>query len=65
MQEGVKLNTKVVTFANVDYPEDADHENGQYLNVCIKCGVQFIGHKRRNICKKCSTEGDKSNDTSN
>jgi len=36
-----------------DFPEDATHENGRYYVVCQRCGEQFIGHKRRVICKVC------------
>jgi len=38
----------------VDWTEDATHENGNYQCRCIQCGVGFIGHKRRVVCKKCS-----------
>jgi hypothetical protein len=38
-----------------DWPEDASHENGNYFNMCSVCDEQFIGHKRRMICKQCST----------
>lgn len=38
-----------------DWPEDSeDKDNGQYLNRCITCDRQFIGHKRRNVCKSCA-----------
>lgn len=37
------------------YPEDYDHENGNYANQCIDCDQLFMGHKRRVICKKCLT----------
>lgn len=38
-----------------DWSEDFSHENGNYFNNCIECKQQFKGHKRRVICKKCST----------
>lgn len=38
-----------------DWPEDAAHENGNYECRCSKCGVHFIGHKRRTICRLCAT----------
>jgi RNase P subunit RPR2 len=38
-----------------DWTEDFHHENGQYMNVCIKCEQTFIGYKRRFICKLCYT----------
>jgi hypothetical protein len=39
-----------------DWTEDFSHENGNYENVCIRCTVHFKGHKRRVVCKKCSTD---------
>jgi hypothetical protein len=36
-----------------DWVEDFHHENGKYANICIKCECQFMGHKRRFICKEC------------
>lgn len=38
-----------------DWQEDLSHENGNYTNKCIECGLFFWGHKRRVICKKCAT----------
>lgn len=37
-----------------DWIEDFSHENGNYNNFCAYCGKQFIGHKRRVVCKSCS-----------
>jgi hypothetical protein len=39
-----------------DWTEDFNHENGQYLCLCFKCGKNFIGHKRRVECKECATK---------
>lgn len=36
-----------------DWPEDFSHENGNYTNRCRHCGHDFIGHKRRVVCKAC------------
>ena len=36
--------------------EDSGHENGNYYNTCCHCLRSFFGHKRRVICKVCSTE---------
>lgn len=36
-----------------DWPEDAAQENGKYYCICGRCGEQFLGHKRRGICKCC------------
>ena len=41
-----------------DWPEDADHENGQYFRKCICCASDFIGHKRRHICRRCQAASD-------
>lgn len=37
-----------------DWPEDLDHENGTYNCKCCECGQQFMGHKRRLVCKTCA-----------
>jgi hypothetical protein len=39
-----------------DYPDDFKHENGMYMQVCIRqeCKETFTGGKYRFICKKCS-----------
>lgn len=36
-----------------DWPEDAVQENGAYACVCCECGCQFVGHKRRVMCRSC------------
>ena len=36
------------------WKEDYPHENGKYLHICRECGAEFLGHKRRMICKACS-----------
>ncbi|MBT7929779.1 hypothetical protein HN682_07690 [Candidatus Peregrinibacteria bacterium] len=36
-----------------NWVEDFPHENGNYLNNCVDCGSQFLGHKRRVQCKVC------------
>lgn len=33
--------------------EDFDHENGKYCCKCCSCGNEFVGHKRRVVCKEC------------
>ncbi len=61
-------NTSSVPYPNKeikenDFIEDLNHENGNYQRTCIKCGINFIGHKRRVLCKICQNnikiEGDK------
>lgn len=39
-----------------DWLEDSEHENGNYFNRCIGCDSDFVGHKRRNVCRKCVRE---------
>jgi len=36
-----------------DYPEDFEHENGNYINVCYSCDNTFTGLKIRTCCRKC------------
>ena len=52
-----KKNTLLSIMPNIDSPknwtEDYKHENGNYLNNCTKCKENFLGHKRRFICKEC------------
>ncbi len=36
-----------------DWPEDFDHENGNYSCRCSTCGATFTSHKRRTTCKEC------------
>lgn len=38
-----------------NWTEDYSHENGQYVNHCLDCKNTFIGHKRRVICRRCSS----------
>lgn len=40
-----------------DWPEDFHHENGNYLNRCSICDEEFMGHRRRVVCKVCSAPG--------
>ena len=39
-----------------DWPEDSEHENGNYFNKCVSCSADFIGHQRRHVCRKCHME---------
>lgn len=45
--------------SNKSWPEDFNHENGKYINICTYCKGQFMGHKRRVICKECYTVNEK------
>jgi len=40
-----------------DWAEDFPHENGLYDCLCHGCGGKFLGHKRRPMCKECTTNG--------
>jgi hypothetical protein len=51
--EGFKL-LKDTTHAERSWAEDAGHENGNYSNSCVVCLRQFVGHKRRCVCKVCA-----------
>jgi len=33
--------------------EDFHLENGCYTNTCVHCKEEFLGHKRRPLCKEC------------
>lgn len=39
-----------------DWPEDFQHENGQYMCRCHECENTFIGYKRRVTCKACANK---------
>lgn len=63
IQEGYEFNKshehvmKWLDLWNEDNPrnwsEDFSHENGNYINTCCFCKLEFIGHKRKIICKRC------------
>jgi hypothetical protein len=40
-----------------NWEEDYGHENGDYINTCVKCNNIFFGHKRRVVCKVCDING--------
>jgi len=56
MYEGVTMNAFMNLNPLTDYIEDLDDGNGNYENICLKCGTFFIGYKRRSWCKKCFTD---------
>lgn len=47
-------SSHVMVDSERDWPEDFSQENGNYSCTCHKCGEEFIGYKRRVICKLCS-----------
>jgi hypothetical protein len=50
--EGWRL-VKDSTHDERSFPEDREHENGNYYCSCAACGRQFTGYKRRLACKVC------------
>ena len=52
--EGWRL-VKLATMEDRSWPEDYSHENGHYFNTCCNCQRQFMGHKRRVVCKVCAS----------
>lgn len=36
------------------WTEDFHLENGNQMNICVVCNEQFLGHKRRFICRWCA-----------
>jgi hypothetical protein len=48
-----------------DWVEDSHLENGNYWNKCCLCNNNFIGYKRRVVCKLCelAVKETKSNET--
>jgi hypothetical protein len=38
-----------------DWTEDFEHENGNYHCKCCYCAADFIGYKRRIVCRECHT----------
>ena len=43
------------TIEERSFPEDSHLENGNYFNTCGECHKDFVGYKRRPVCKKCLT----------
>ena len=41
-----------------NWTDDFSHENGNYVNTCVICDHNFLGHKRRIVCKKCVDKSD-------
>lgn len=41
------------THSKHHWPEDFEHENGNYFCKCNTCDADFVGHKRRVQCKSC------------
>jgi hypothetical protein len=52
-EEGLNVDKYKIGYGKKDFPEDFDHENGNYHNICCKCNEIFTGHKRRVFCKEC------------
>lgn len=45
---------KEALVSNRNWIKDFNYENGKYLNKCLACDCNFIGHKRRLICYQCA-----------
>ncbi len=45
-------------YSDGDWTEDFSHENGNYINACIVCKNEFMGHKRRVVCRVCALGND-------
>jgi len=56
-------NSMILGSPERNWPEDFEHENGNYVNKCGGCGEYFKGHKRRVRCKLCDSSQDMSTDT--
>lgn len=44
---------EIINQKHKNWTEDYQHENGNYLCTCNQCDHEFIGHKRRVICREC------------
>jgi len=53
MKEKVVRSYAEIKNSPKSWMEDFSHENGNYMNHCIFCESDFIGHKRRVVCKEC------------
>ena len=47
------LELRFLNYGPRDWPEDAEHENGNYYCECCHCGESFVGNKGRVSCRKC------------
>lgn len=55
----IDADTLKPVYGKHDFPEDSEHENGDYQNRCCLCEALFWGHKRRVVCKVCQHQGEK------
>lgn len=53
MGSWVELGTSFIPQTVGDWPEDFEHENGNYQSRCVACKELFMGHKRRAVCRVC------------
>ena len=53
IQPGWKM-LRDTTLEERSWPEDFAHENGNYYSECLGCGRQFLGYKRRHVCRVCA-----------
>ena len=59
VHEGINESTPASDCSPHDWPEDFNHENGNYQNRCCQCEVDFAGYKRRVVCKACNEDNEK------
>jgi 2,4-dienoyl-CoA reductase-like NADH-dependent reductase (Old Yellow Enzyme family) len=52
MVKQIKQNVK--NMVDPDWPEDFQHDSGNYENTCKSCGRAFFGLKSRTVCKPCA-----------
>jgi hypothetical protein len=48
------LNLYKLKISPRSWHEDFCLENGNYIRVCCYCREEFIGYKRRVVCRKCA-----------
>ena len=48
------MSYKELKVSSKSWKSDFHLENGNYINKCLRCNSQFIGHKSRVMCRDCS-----------
>ena len=54
------LSYSEVLKSSKNWKEDFVYENGNYMNTCLACDSQFLGYKRRMLCKECAKPNNES-----
>jgi hypothetical protein len=55
----VRIKSLLNPTANCNWTGDFQYENGNYVNKCVECGSEFIGYKRRRVCRSCYVVAEK------